>query len=204
INFMVSIAVIAFRHQIGSESEDALNTVPVELKDGATFWFSENLGWYLNHAVLMTVLLFGGVLVLAIAFGFWKWTTGTPLTESITPPPPLPPNELLSLRRWHHRNVASFLAVLLGWPIAAVVLKIAEFCFEIPRQFLEPVVLCTFLASILLAIGHHLSKRCPRCGAIIGLRTQIGLPPHCPRCGVSFVAEQGDPSGQAASPNESP
>ena len=89
----------------------------------------------------------------------------------------LSPEERRRLRRRQHWMISSF---VLG---AALLLATVFWPFGARAQFL------VWLAGIVLLVVSavlQFTRRCPRCGAIIGIQSRLALPPACRRCGVAL------------------
>ncbi len=104
------------------------------------------------------------------------------MTQSTaTKPDVLTREEAGRLHRWQRRVIQVFSSAIFAFALALAV----QFAFGDARAF----------ASVLLALGVGLlaatvmlqfARRCPRCGATLGVQALPILPDRCKRCGVAI------------------
>jgi hypothetical protein len=100
----------------------------------------------------------------------------------VTPPRPLTPHEVDSLRLWQRRTVSWFVLTM-----GAVVTY--GFSFGLAWWLPSWVYLAESMVVLILAVAGlavHVSGRCPVCGRRIGFQSGLLLPLACEICGAVF------------------
>lgn len=88
-------------------------------------------------------------------------------------------DDLKSLYRHHNATIGLFVAF---WLFLLVVILLIEL-FSLSKVTQDNLIGTVFGAAVVLCLLQF-KKRCPDCGANLGLQRRLGIPRKCAKCGA--------------------
>ncbi len=89
------------------------------------------------------------------------------------------PNDREKLRQQHYAIVGLFVACLIFSPLAILLMVLLEISPQTRNSLVG-----TIFGGVIVLVLLQFSKRCPGCGANLGIQLRLGIPKHCRRCGA--------------------